>query len=316
MWSKTVLMFPGQGSQEVGMGRDLAAAYPEASAIFDEADEILGFKFSELLFNGPEDDLNETINTQPAVFTLGVATLRVLQAHVPKAQPAMTAGHSLGELTALVAADALTFADGLKLARERGRLMKEAGDRSPGAMAALLGLDVAAVQELLVDRAKAKTNGVLVIANDNCPGQVVISGDSETLDVGVALAPEAGARKAVKLAISIAAHSPLMQAASDQFNMTLEQTTFSEPKIPVYANSNASPMTTASEIRAMLGKQLTGPVRWTETMQHMISAGMERFIELGSQDVLSGLLRRIDRSTNRVTLNSVDALATFIASSE
>jgi [acyl-carrier-protein] S-malonyltransferase len=314
MWSKTALMFPGQGSQVVGMGRDLAEAYPEARTIFDEADEVLGFKFSELFFNGPEADLNETINTQPAVYSVGVATLAVLQAQLPAAQPAMTAGHSLGEITALVAADALTFADGLKLARERGRLMKEAGDRSPGAMAALLGLDAPAAQEL-VDRAKAQTNGVLVVANDNCPGQVVISGDSQTLDVALELAEEMKVRRAVKLAISIAAHSPLMQMASDQFNQILAQTSFAEPVIPVYANWNAAPMTSVSEIRDGLGRQLTGPVRWTETMQNMIGAGMERFIELGSQDVLSGLLRRIDRSPERVTLNSAEAMAAFVSAS-
>ncbi len=314
MWSKTAFMFPGQGSQMVGMGRDLAEAYPDARAIFAEADEVLGFKFSELLFNGPEADLNETINTQPAVYTVGVATLRTLQAQVPSAQPAMTAGHSLGELTALVAADALTFGDGLKLARERGRVMKAAGDHSPGAMAALLGLDVAAVQDL-VDRAREQTNGVLVVANDNCPGQVVISGDSQTLDVALELAAEAKVRKAVKLAISIAAHSPLMQAASDEFNAILAQTTFAEPTMPVYANWSAAPMTTVSDIRDGLGRQLTGPVRWTETMQNMIGAGMERFIELGSQDVLSGLLKRIDRSQQRVTLNGADAIEAFIAAS-
>jgi [acyl-carrier-protein] S-malonyltransferase len=226
----------------------------------------------------------------------------------------MAAGHSLGELTAMVAVDALTFTDGLKLARERGRVMKEAGDRSPGAMAALLGLDVADVREL-VGQAKDQTNGVLVVANDNCPGQVVISGDSETLDVALQLAEAMKVRRAVKLPISIAAHSPLMQAASNEFNQILAQTSFSEPAIPVYGNGGAAPLTSASAIREALGKQLTGPVRWTETMQNMIGAGMERFIELGSQDVLSGLLKRIDRSPERITLNSADSMAAFVEAS-
>jgi [acyl-carrier-protein] S-malonyltransferase len=311
-WSKTVFMFPGQGSQAIGMGKDLADAVPNAKAVFDEADSILGFKLSELCFSGSEEELSQTINTQPAVFTTGIATLRALQALLPDAKPALAAGHSFGEITALVAADALSFADGLKLARERGRVMKEAGERSPGAMAALLGLEIDAVREL-VKRASAQTGGVLVLANDNCPGQVVISGDSETLDAALPIATELGARRAVKLAVSIAAHSPLMASAAEEFRGILAAIPFQTPSVPVYANLSAAPLTSVEAIREELGNQLTGSVRWTESVQNMIAAGAELFLELGSKDVLTGLLKRIDRGARGVPLNSLAAVQGFVA---
>lgn len=311
-WSKTVFVFPGQGSQAAGMGKDLADAIPAARAVFDEADAILGFKLSELCFSGSEEELSQTINTQPAVFTTGIATLRALQTLLPEVKPAMAAGHSFGEITALVAADALSFADGLKLARERGRVMKEADERSPGAMAALLGLEIDAVRELTT-RAREITGGVLVVANDNCPGQVVISGDSETLDAALPIASEMGARRAVKLAVSIAAHSPLMAAAAEEFRAILAETPFQTPRVPVYANLSAAPLTSPEAIREELGNQLTGGVRWTESVQNMIAAGAELFLEFGSKDVLTGLLKRIDRSTRGVPLNSLSAVQGFVA---
>ena len=309
-WSKTVFMFPGQGSQAAGMGKDLADSIPAAQSVFDEADAILGFKLSELCFSGSEEELGKTINTQPAVFTTGIATLRALQTLLPAAKPAMTAGHSFGEITALVAADALTFADGLKLARERGRVMKEAGERSPGAMAALLGLEIDAVRQL-VARASEQTGGVLVVANDNCPGQVVISGDSETLDAALPIASEMGARRAMKLAVSIAAHSPLMASAAEEFRAILADTPFQTPRVPVYANLSAAPLTNPEAIREELGNQLTDGVRWTESVQNMITAGAELLLEFGSKDVLTGLLKRIDRSARGVPLNSLNAVQGF-----
>lgn len=311
-WSKTAFVFPGQGSQAPGMGKDLAEALPAARAVFEEADAILGFKLSELCFSGSEEELGQTINTQPAVFTTGIATLRALQSLLPDAKPVMTAGHSFGEITALVAADALSFADGLKLARERGRVMKEAGERSPGAMAALLALDIDAVRELVV-QATEQTGGVLVVANDNCPGQVVISGDSETLDAALPIATKMGARRAVKLAVSIAAHSPLMASAAEEFRAILAEIPFQTPRVPVYANLSAAPLTSPDAIREELGNQLTGGVRWTESVQNMIAAGAELFLEFGSKDVLTGLLKRIDRNVSGLPLNSLSAVQGFVA---
>jgi [acyl-carrier-protein] S-malonyltransferase len=221
------------------MGKDLADAYPAARQTFEAADSVLGFSLSSLCFGGTQEALDDTINTQPALYTCGIATLRALQAEVPGAVPAFVAGHSLGEFTALAAAGAISFADGLKLVRERGRLMKEAGTKSPGAMAALLGLDAPQVREVCA-QASEQTGGVLVLANDNCPGQIVISGDDTTIEVGMKMAQEAGAKRAVKLAVSIAAHSPLMESASAAFRQALLATTFHVPRIPVYGNVDAA----------------------------------------------------------------------------
>jgi [acyl-carrier-protein] S-malonyltransferase len=306
-----VFMFPGQGSQMVGMGKDLAEAYPIARDTIAEADSILGFAFSNLCFTGPEDELNDTINTQPALFITGVATLRVIQAELPTAQPGFAAGHSLGEFTALTAAGALAFPDGLRLVRERGRLMKEADRKSPGAMAAILGLDADQTRAVCAD-ARAQTGGVLVMANDNCPGQVVISGDDASIEVGMKLAKEAGAKKIVKLPISIASHSPLMESAAADFRQALAATTFQSPRLPVYGNVDAAPLTNVDAIRSELDKQLTHAVRWTESVQAMIAAGAQTFIELGPKDVLTGLLKRIDRSKTPVNLNNVENIRNFI----
>jgi [acyl-carrier-protein] S-malonyltransferase len=289
------------------MAQDFVETYPVARETFEEADSIFGFALSKLCFEGPEEELNDTINTQPALYVSGIAILRVLQREFPDAKPAFVAGHSLGELTALAGAGAMSFEDGLRLVRERGRLMKEAGVKSPGAMAALLGLDADAVHELCA-KAAEQTGGVLVLANDNCPGQIVISGDDSTLEKGLELAKEAGAKRAVKLAVSIAAHSPLMESASQDFRKALDATTFLTPQMPVYANVTAAPLTSVEAIRDELGNQLIHSVRWTESVTAMIGAGAQRFIELGPKDVLSGLLKRIDRNALAISLNSVAAL--------
>jgi [acyl-carrier-protein] S-malonyltransferase len=314
-WTKTAFVFPGQGSQTVGMGKDLAEAFPAARQTFEEADSILGFALSDLCFNGPEDALNDTLNTQPALYTCGIATLRALQSELGDAQPAFIAGHSLGEFTALAGAGAVSFAEGLKLVRERGRLMKEAGTINPGAMAALLGLDADPVREVCA-RASQETGGVLVLANDNCPGQIVISGDDATIEVGMKLAQEAGAKRAVKLAVSIAAHSPLMEPASAAFRQALLATNFEKPQMPVYGNVDAAPLTDADMIRKELDMQLTHSVRWTESVQAMVAAGAETFLEFGPKDVLTGLLKRIDRSKTGTPLNNAEAVKNFITANQ
>jgi [acyl-carrier-protein] S-malonyltransferase len=289
------------------MGKDFADTYPVARQTFEQADDILGLALSKICFAGPEEDLNDTINTQPALYVSGVAILRVLGQMHPDAQPRFVAGHSLGELTALAAAEAMSFEDGLRLVHERGRLMKEAGIKSPGAMAALLGLAADVVRDICA-RTSQLTGGVLVLANDNCPGQIVISGDESSIEQGLILAREAGAKRAVKLAVSIAAHSPLMQPASDDFRKALQNTAFHMPRLTVYANVTAAPLTSVEAIRDELGSQLTSSVRWTESVAAMVAAGAQRFIELGPKDVLTGLVKRIDRNVATVTLNNAASL--------
>lgn len=293
------------------MSKDLVDTYPAARQTFEQADDILGFKLSALCFEGPEEVLNDTINTQPALYTAGIATLRALQAELPNAAPAFAAGHSLGEFTALAATGALSFEDGLRLVRERGRLMQEAGKKNPGAMAAILGLDAEQVREVC-SRASAETGKVVILANDNCPGQSVISGDETALEVGMNLAKEAGAKKVVKLAVSIASHSPLMESAAQEFHSVLANTSFQAPNIPVYGNVEAAPLGNADAIRQELALQLTHSVRWTESVQAMGAAGAEVFLELGPKDVLTSLLKRIDRAKSGKALNGVEALQKFV----
>ncbi len=308
----SAFVFPGQGSQLVGMGRDVAAAFPVAQETFAEADELAGQRLSQICFEGPAETLNQTRNTQPAIYVTSIAILRALQRALPGAGPLMVAGHSFGQITALVAAEALSFADGLALARERGRLMDEADSRAPGGMAALLGPDIDAVQQL-VERAREQTGGVLVVANDNCPGQIVISGDEVTLNAALALAPEIRARKSVRLPISIAAHSPLMAPVNDEFAARVRATEMRAPAMPVYGNLGAASLTTVAANRAELEGQLTGAVRWRESVQNMIAAGATQFVEIGPGNVLTGLLRRIDRKTPGIALNSADSLQELIA---
>lgn len=311
-WKTTACVFPGQGSQEVGMGADLVKAFPEAQATFSQADDILGYRLSDLCFNGPEEQLNTTQNTQPALYVMGVALWRVLQAHVgDELRPVCVAGHSLGEFTALTAAGALDFNHGLQLVHERGRLMNEASQRSPGAMAALLGMDADDVRALC-DDVSAQTRATLVLANDNCPGQIVISGAQEAIESALTLAPERGAKRAVRLAVSVASHSPLMQSITPDFQQALDTTPFSAPAIPVIGNVKAAPLDSADAIREELGAQLTSSVRWTESVQHMRQHGIETFIELGPKDVLSGLIKRVDRQARRITLNNAASVASFI----
>lgn len=310
-WAKTAFVFPGQGSQVVGMGSDIASAYPAAREIFEQADMLLKMRLSDLCFNGPEDLLNDTINTQPALYVCSIAILRALQAELPSAQPIAVAGHSLGEITALAAAGAIAFEDGIRLVQTRAQAMKAAGEANPGGMAALLGLTVEKAQEVC-EQAQGQTGGVLVVANDNAPGQVVISGDHATLNTGIEMAKAAGAKRAVKLSVSIAAHSPLMSSAAEAFGRKVAETAFNPPRIPVYANVSAAPLTEIEAIRGELNQQLTQNVRWTLCVQAMIGAGITHFVEIGSKDVLTGLLKRINRSATGITLNNVESLQTFV----
>jgi [acyl-carrier-protein] S-malonyltransferase len=311
-WTKTAVVFPGQGSQEVGMGADLVTRYPEAEATFALADELLGFALSDLCFNGPAEALNDTYNTQPALYVMGIVLLRVLNgAFQDELRPAYVAGHSLGEFTALTAAGALSFTDGLRLVRERGRLMNEASQRAPGAMAAILGLEADVVRDLCAE-ASQQTGKTLVLANDNCPGQLVISGDKEALDAALPLATERGAKRALPLTVSVASHSPLMEAITADFRAVLDDTPFNAPAVPVIGNVQAAPLTSASTIRVELGDQLTSTVRWTESVHYMRARGIEQFIELGPKDVLSGLTKRIDRAAGRVSLNNAENVSAFL----
>jgi len=292
--SKIAFLFPGQGSQYVGMGQDACEAHPEARAIFDQADKVLGFGLSGLCFNGPEETLNDTINTQPAIFATSIALLRALESDKLPA-PGFVAGHSLGEYSALVAAGAMDFEAGLQLVRERGRLMKEAGERSPGGMAAVLGLEAEAVDEVC-RQAREETGGIIQVANHNSPGQIVISGDFRARDVAIELAKAQGARRVVPLAVSIAAHSPLMECIVDEFRQAVEAVEFRRPAVPVVANVSAAPLQGIEAIREELVQQLTSPVRWVESIQYMIGQGVTEFVEIGPKDVLTGLVRRIDKS--------------------
>jgi [acyl-carrier-protein] S-malonyltransferase len=303
--SQTAFLFPGQGSQYVGMGQDLSEAYPEARATFDQADKVLGFALSDLCFNGPEEALNDTINTQPAIFVISVASLRALESSRLQA-PSFVAGHSLGEYSALVAAGAMDFAAGLQLVRERGRLMKEAGERSPGGMAAVLGLETEVVDQVC-RQAREETGGIIQVANYNSPGQIVISGDFRARDVAIELAKAEGAKRVVPLAVSIAAHSPLMECITDEFRQAVEATEFRMPTVPVVANVSAAPLESVQTIREELVQQLTSPVRWVESVRYMIGQGVTEFVEIGPKDVLKKLMRRIDKSVQATSVGDVTA---------
>ena len=312
-WKTSAAIFPGQGSQAVGMGADFADEYAVARQTFEQADETLGFRLSRICFEGPGEELNQTAVTQPALYVCSIAIWRVLKALIPDAQPAWMAGHSLGEFSALTAADALGFEAGLRLVQARGRFMQLAGAENPGAMAAILALDIAEI-ESLCDEVSAETGQVVVLANDNCPGQAVVSGNVAAVDRLIERATAAGARRAVKLSVSVAAHSPLMASALTGFREVVGYTVFSPATATIIGNVQAEPLESVAAIQTELDQQLTQSVRWTDSMRAIIDAGAQSFIEIGSGAVLAGLIRRIDRSKTRVSLNSVRSLEAFLES--
>ena len=284
-------VFPGQGSQFVGMGKELYDNNATAKALFDKADEILGFKITDIMFAGTDEQLKQTNVTQPAVFLHSVITAICLG---DEFAPAMVAGHSLGEFSALVAAGAISFEDGVKLVAARANAMQKACEANPGLMAAIIGLPDEKVEEVC---SQISAEGeVVVAANYNCPGQLVISGTVDAINKACEALKAAGAKRALPLKVGGAFHSPLMQPAKDELQAAIEQTVFSAPKCPVYQNVDGKPHTDAEEIKANLIAQLTSSVRWTSSVQNMVADGADDFTECGPGKALQGMIGRIDKN--------------------
>ncbi|UCC59383.1 MAG: ACP S-malonyltransferase [Dehalococcoidia bacterium] len=299
--TKVAYVFPGQGSQAVGMGYDLFQNSREAKEVFEEADEALGIPISRLCFEGPEDELRKTINSQPAILIASIACLRAATGINGTLRPAFVAGHSLGEYTALVVANVLDFTDAVRLVRERGRLMYEAGIARPGSMAAIIGLDDETVDEV------CRETGAQ-IANFNCSGQVVVSGTKEALALTMDLAQSRGAVGVVPLEVSGAFHSELMQPAVEGMNQAISQLDFRSPQIPIVANCTARPITTSDEVKEELVRQLCNCVQWQPSVEYMIEAGVSTFIEIGPGIVLSKLIKRISRGAKILNMGDQESI--------
>jgi [acyl-carrier-protein] S-malonyltransferase len=297
--SKTAFVFPGQGSQYVGMGKDLYEGNAQAKILFGKADEILGFSLSKICFEGPEEALRQTKNTQPAIFLHSVVLFSLMK----NRKFEMAAGHSLGEYSALVAVGALTFEDGLKLVRLRGELMQEAGVQQPGTMAAIVGLDPKTINEIC---AEASLVGIVQAANFNSPGQIVVSGSVVGVRKAMELAKSRGAKISKELPVSGAFHSPLMETARTGLKAALDKTEIHHADVPVYANVTARPVRDSDEIRSLLYRQLTSPVRWEESVASMVADGATIFTEIGPGKVLQGLVKRINAS---VETNGIENLS-------
>ncbi|MGR3578608.1 MAG: ACP S-malonyltransferase [Sagittula sp.] len=304
-------IFPGQGAQTIGMGRDLAEAYPAARAVFDEVDAALGEKLSALIWEGDQDTLTLTENAQPALMATSIAALRALEAEgVGIGAASYVAGHSLGEYTALTAAGALTVTDATRLLRARGKAMQAAVPVGEGAMAAILGLDLAAVRAVVAQTAKGE---VLAAANDNDPAQVVISGAKAAVERAVEVAKEKGAKRAVLLPVSAPFHCDLMDPAADVMAEALDDVNIAEPKVPLVANVRASAVTDVTLIRNLLVEQVCGAVRWRESVEYMVGKGVTEFWEIGAGKALSGMVRRIDRSA---AVRNIGTAAEVVAAAE
>ncbi|MEJ8801743.1 ACP S-malonyltransferase [Pontibacter sp. H249] len=284
---KKAYVFPGQGSQFVGMGKDLYEQHEEARQLFDKANEILGFNITEIMFNGTDEELKQTKVTQPAIFLHSVAQAAVAKDFAPD----MVAGHSLGEFSALVASKVLSFEDGLRLVSKRALAMQAACEANPSTMAAILGLEDEKVEEVC-----ASIDEVVVAANYNCPGQLVISGSNKGIEIACEKMKEAGAKRALPLPVGGAFHSPLMKPAEEELAKAINETTFSQGICPIYQNVDAKPHTDPTEIKENLIKQLTAPVRWTQSVQQMLADGATHFVECGPGKVLQGLVKKIERT--------------------
>ena len=300
---KVAYIFPGQGAQTVGMGKDLYDSFDSVKALFKQADDAVGFALSKIFFEGPEEELKKTSNAQPALVAVSMACLKAAQEVGGKNLPAPSfmAGHSLGEYTALAAANAIDFSTAVYLAKERGRLMYEAGLKTPGGMMAMIGIDEAALAEV------CKATGT-VIANINSPGQLVISGALENIAKAGEMAKAKGAARAIPLQVSGAFHSPLMQPAVEGMTQILGKVTFKDPSVPIIANVTALPLTHGSQIKDELLKQLCSSVQWQRSVEYMVQNGVGKFIEIGPGKVLAGLVKRISKESEMVNIGDVNAV--------
>ena len=299
--SKTALLFAGQGAQVVGMGKDLAEKFPSAKAWFDRANSVLSYDLTAICFDGPEAELTKTKNAQPAIFLVSWVAFQVLKEHFPSLAFQATAGLSLGEFTALVAAEAMRFEDGLKVVRQRGRFMQEACEATRGAMAAIIGLDEAPTREICA-------HAGVVLANLNCPGQLVISGETEKIAQACELAKAKGARRALPLAVAGAYHSPLMAGAQSKLQAVLAAVKIVEPKVTVVSNVTAQPHNGADSIRSRLVEQVTNSVLWEESIRYLLAQGFTRFIELGPGTALGGFLKRIEKNATMLNVADITSL--------
>src|SRR5271170_161001 len=299
--SKTALLFAGQGAQVVGMGKDLAGKFPPAKAWFDRANAALGYDLAGICFNGPEAELTKTENAQPGIFLVSWVCFELLKEHAPNLKFDATAGLSLGEFTALTVAGAMSFEDGLRVVRQRGKFMQEACDATRGGMAAIIGLDENLTREVCAEAG-------VVLANLNCPGQLVISGEADKIEKACELAKAKGARKAIPLPVAGAYHSPLMAGAQVKLQSELAKIKISPPIVPVISNVTAQPHNSPTEISARLVEQVTASVLWENSMRYLLAQGFTRFIELGPGAALSGFMKRIDKTAQMMNVADVASL--------